>query len=344
MNMKRMLFFVTLLLICFSLHSFSQDVIEVNVQGISDGIRHSKQRDRDEAIMDAKLKAIERAGVSLKSVTEIEDFQLKKDWVESKAEATLLPGFNIIDIGYGEDGLYHIVLFGKVTTTSSESDENDIYEGMVFVKGGWFNMGSKDGSVRQQPVHQVLLNDFYIDKTEVTVTQYLEFCKAVGKMMPKQPPYSYGKHPVVNVTWHEANAYAEWIGKRLPTEAEWEYAARGGNRSKGYKYSGSNNHDEVAWYKDNSNGQTHSVGIKKTNELGLYDMSGNASEWCFDWYGSYKSDNQTNPRGPTSGSFRVKRGGNWDSNSYLLPVVKRNVSNPSFRSNNLGFRCSKAAR
>ncbi len=166
--------------------------------------------------------------------------------------------------------------------------------------------------------------------------------------------------PVMEVTWYGAAEYANWLsaesgltkvytingtsvtanwsanGYRLPTEAEWEYAARGGNASKGYLYAGSDNADEVAWY--NNSGHSYPVGGKAPNELGLYDMSGNVREWCWDWYGSYSSGSQSDPRGPASGSRRVNRGGSWYYSAGLLRSAYRYSNRPGNSYNNVGFR------
>jgi len=327
-------------LLAFS--AVAQDVIDVTVQGISDGVQDSKQRDWDEAIMDAKLKAIEKAGVSIEAVTTVENFVLKKDWIESRAKGVLLPGFQIVDVGYGADGLYHVVLVGKIST-AAQGGVADVTEGMVLIEGGTFMMGSNGGEDDEKPVHSVYVDRFYMDKYEVTVAQFREFCKAEGREMPEQPSYSLSNHPVVNVRWNEASAYAEWAGKRLPTEAEWEYAARGGNRSSGYRYSGSDNPEDVAWYSENSDGRTHPVGQKRPNELGLYDMSGNVWEWCSDWYDEnyYSVSPQSNPKGPSSGSLRVLRGGSWYHLTRYCRVSVRYGDYPDGRRYFSGFRCAR---
>jgi formylglycine-generating enzyme required for sulfatase activity len=181
--------------------------------------------------------------------------------------------------------------------------------GMVFVAGGTFQMGSYSGGDDENPVHTVTVSSFFMDKTEVTQAEY-------RKVMGENPSIFSGCDdcPVENVSWHDANAYAQKVGKRLPTEAEWEYAARGGNKSKGYEYSGGNSLDIVGW---NDSGckdcgsKTHPVAQKQPNELGLYDMSGNVWEWCTDWYdeGYYSGSPQNDPQGPHSGKYRVLRGG-----------------------------------
>ena len=214
---------------------------------------------------------------------------------------------------------------------------------MVYVEGGTFTMGAtveqgSDAYDEEKPTHQVTLKGFYICKYEVTQAEW----KAV---MGENPSDFKGDNlPVENVSWFDCQEFIrklnELTGKnfRLPTEAEWEYAARGGRRSYGAKYAGDNDIDNVAWHAGNSNRTTHPVGTKRANELGLYDMSGNVREWCLDWYGSYSSSAQTNPIGPGSGSLRVLRGGSWRSLARYCRLSFRNRSNPDNRSGNLGLR------
>ncbi len=261
----------------------------------------------------------------------------------------------------------------KVTVipSHSETETQGVYpdEDKVFVEGGKFTMGSVEGegTAIEHPQHQVTLSDFYIGRYEVTNGQYAKFLNEKGTnkengktLLSLNSDYCFiekkgntfkakaGKenHPAIAVTWYGAKAYAEWVGGRLPTEAEWEYAAKGGNKSKGYKYSGSDELKDVAWYWENSlnpeneiySGKgTHEVGTKKANELGLKDMSGNAYEWCNDWYGSYTRDAQTNPQGASSGTRRVLRGGGWSAEATACRVSSRGSNMPSF-DHSIGFR------
>ncbi len=214
------------------------------------------------------------------------------------------------------------------------------------VAGGTFTMGAteeqgSDAYARETPVHKVTLNDYYIGETEVTQ----ELWQAVMGNNPSSFKVSgLSNLPVEQVSWNDCQKFIKKLNKitgqnfRLPTEAEWEYAARGGNKSRGYKYSGSNNIDDVAWYTDNSGNNTHAVKTKQPNELGIYDMSSNVWEWCNDCYGSYNSNAQTNPTGPASGSYRVFRGGGWGSNARSCRVSYRSYYAPGSRGGSLGLR------
>lgn len=214
---------------------------------------------------------------------------------------------------------------------------------MIRVEGGTFTMGAtreqgSDAFDDEKPTHDVTLSSYSIGETPVTQ----ELWQAVMGGNPSR--FEGVQRPVEIVSWYDCQDFIgklnELTGKafRLPTEAEWEYAARGGKQSKGYKYSGSNNINEVAWYDANSSGQTHPVKEKMPNELGIYDMSGNVWEWCRDWYGSYSSSPQTNPKGPTSGSYLVFRGGGWGSDALYCRLSRRNYHDPSFTLYRLGLR------
>ena len=213
----------------------------------------------------------------------------------------------------------------------------------VAVEGGTFQMGSNSG-YNEKPVHSVTVSDFNISKTEVTFEQYDAFCDAIGRDKPDDEGWGRGNRPVIYVDWQDAFDYCEWMSKttgktyRLPTEAEWEYAARGGSKSKGYTYSGGNNLYAVAWYDNNSRDKTHPVAQKQPNELGLYDMSGNVYEWCSDWYGDYSSSPQTDPQGSNSEEYRVLRGGGWLHHDSGCRVAFRLGYSPDGRYNFYGFR------
>jgi len=234
----------------------------------------------------------------------------------------------------------------------------------VAVAGGTFSMGSTTGNADEEPIHSVTLSNFSISKYEITNAQYTTFMNDIVANLNGsfngvryldmgdvdiQISHTGGQFvadagkensPVIFVSWFGAKAYAEHYGGRLPTEAEWEFAAKGGNNSSGYTYSGSNTIDDVAWYITNSGAATHTVGTKSANELDLYDMSGNVWEWTNDWYDSnyYSSSPSSNPQGPTTGSFRVFRGGSWNNNANFCRVAIRNGSNSIITFNTLGFR------
>ena len=234
----------------------------------------------------------------------------------------------------------------RVATKASYSNGtltvNGIKYNMVWVDGGTFRMGatSEQGSEisEEKPVHSVTLSGYYIGKTEVTQALW----KAVMGSNPSE--FKGDNRPVESVSWDDCQAFIRKLNAltgqnfRLPTEAEWEFACRGGNNSRGYKYSGSNYIDNVAWHDGNFGNKTHPVATKSPNELGIYDMSGNVWEWCADWYGDYSSGRQTNPKGPYDGSFRVYRGGSWINDARYCRSSYRFYSFPAYRYYNLGLR------
>ena len=247
---------------------------------------------------------------------------------------------------YKAEDVKSVGVYGYGEEPVPESPEGNVYKvngvefAMIAVEGGTFQMGSNSGESYEKPVHQVTLNSFSIGQTEVTQ----ELWEAV---MGSNPSYFKGpKLPVESVSWNACQTFITKLNQltgqqfRLPTEAEWEYAARGGNQSKGYTYSGSNNIDEVAWSYENSSRKTHDVATKAPNELGLYDMSGNVWEWCQDWYGSdyYSSSPINNPIGPSSGSYRVRRGGSWGNFATFCRVAYRGHNDPTDADIFYGFR------
>lgn len=235
----------------------------------------------------------------------------------------------------------------RVATKASYSNGtltvNGIKYNMVWVEGGTFRMGAtseQDGDAydNEKPVHSVTLCEYYIGKTEVTQALW----KAVMGSNPSE--FKGDNLPVENVSWYDCQEFIRKLNSltgqnfRLPTEAEWEFACRGGNNSLGYKYSGSDSIDNVAWYDGNSGDKTHPVATKSANELGIYDMSGNVEEWCCDWYGDYTSGAQTNPKGPESGSDRVYRGGSCLNIASYCRSSIRIIIIPTLRYNFLGLR------
>ena len=230
---------------------------------------------------------------------------------------------------------------------------NGVSFDMVEVRGGTFRMGAtseqgSDVSRDEKPVHSVTLSGYYIGKTEVTQelwqavmgTTLTDFASQLGVCT-----YGVGDdYPMYFISWDDCKEFIGMLNEitqmnfRLPTEAEWEFACRGGNNSRGYKYSGSNYIDNVAWYWDNSGKKTHPVATKLPNELGIYDMSGNVWEWCSDWYDKYSSGAQANPTGPESGSCRVFRGGGWGSYAGYCRSSNRGYNTPTHRHDRLGLR------
>jgi formylglycine-generating enzyme required for sulfatase activity len=298
--------------------------------------------------------------------------------IENKIENEKIDSFNKTYIFLKENkvDLFELGIVNRIEVSNLISRiESMIPKNSVFVEGGTFQMGSTAGD-DDKPIHSVTLSDFYMSKYEVTQGEY----KGLMGKSPSDSKYGIGdNYPVNKVSWNDAVEYCNALsrkegltpaysgsgdnvrcnfnanGYRLPTEAEWEYAARGGKSSKSYTYAGSNNIDAVAWYWRNSgdktlsgdwnwnkieanNGKNHPVGQKQANELGLYDMSGNVYEWCWDWYGSYSSDTQSDPTGTSPGTSRIGRGGSWGADASNSRSAYRYYYIPSNRNRNLGFR------
>ena len=227
---------------------------------------------------------------------------------------------------------------------------------MVYVEGGTFSMGatseqSGEGDSDESPVHSVTLDNFYIGACEVTQSQWQAVMgTSIQQQAGKAGASSFrgigGDYPIYYVSWEEAQAFCRELSAvtgrtyLLPTEAQWEYAARGGKQSRSYKYSGSYSIDAVGWYESNSGSSTHPVGRMRANELGIHDMSGNVWEWCSDWYSSsyYSSSASFNPAGPGGGQYRVLRGGSWGHSASYCRVSNREGSTPSGRYYYYGFR------
>ena len=259
-------------------------------------------------------------------------------------------------------------LLSLILLTNFLTAQNKIPE-TVFIEGGSYGMGIGESKYFDEfPVHTVTINDFYIGKYEVSIEEYTGFCRTAGLDLPKGD----AKMPVTNVSWEDAAMYCNWLsrlehldrcykilrspktgkikiifdktanGYRLPTEAEWEYVARGGNKGKNYAFSGSNNADEVAWYAGTGK-MLHPVGEKKANDAGVYDMSGNAQEWVFDAYTQnyYKNSPSDNPINENGSIKRVSRGGSFNSVAEGLRISKRYYNLPDTKATNIGFRIAK---
>jgi len=251
-------------------------------------------------------------------------------------------------------------LVWSCTKQPSEAGEGIVIE-KILIEGGTFTMGNTrgDGSFNQLPPHTVTVGAYYLSKYEITIAQY----RSVMEYNPTTT--NDGNRPVERVSWFDAVTFCNRLsimeglepcyeisgrdvtcnfsagGYRLPTEAEWEFAARGGSLSTGYKYSGGNDLNRVGWYYSNSKGLTHQVGTKMANELGLHDMSGNVWEWCWDWYGSYTAESQSDPAGPDAGIDRVFRGGNMITHVDYTQVFFRGFHNPSLVGPGVGFRIAR---
>ena len=258
----------------------------------------------------------------------------------------------------------------------SPKRDSDSPDNMVLVKGGTFQMGSADGDDDEKPVHSMTLSDYYISRHEVTFADYDAFCNATGKTLPDDEGWGRNQHPVINVSWYDAVEYCNWLseqhnlqpvytisgnkvtanwnadGYRLPTEAEWDYAAR--SRGGKDKWAGTSSESNLASYanyyetgdKDKDGYEnTAPVGSFSANALGLHDMSGNVWEWCWDWYDSnyYGQSTKQNPIGPDTGFYRVLRGGSCNGVPSNLRCTNRYGRYPGRRSNNFGFRLSRAA-
>jgi len=251
----------------------------------------------------------------------------------------------------------HKVLFVEENETLIPMDSS-----LVFVKGGTFKMGSKTGEEDELPVHKVKLSDFYIGKYEVTNGEFVVFLNEKGnqyedhalwikpegkwrnlkcRIYEKDSAFfvekGYEQYPVNFVNWYGANEYCKWKGGRLPTEAEWEYAAIGGKDAKrGIPLPV----EKKAWYSVNSNNKIHKVGTKKPNVLGIYDMQGSLWEWCAEWYDAkyYELSDRKNPLNKIKSDYRVIRGGSWANDEKMLCITNRNAIKPKINKINLGFR------
>jgi formylglycine-generating enzyme len=261
----------------------------------------------------------------------------------TKSEVPSFPGDHSSTQRPAAEDLFHAD--GVWSVDSAE--KTDLGITWIVVEGGRFKMGNDNGlSPDESPEHEVILDSFSISATEVTFDQYDRFCKATNRPQPNDNGWGRGTMPVINVNWNDAYEYCQWASIitgtaiHLPTEAEWEYAARGGKKSHGYKYSGGNQVGDVGWYSENSDRRSHPVGGKRPNDLGIYDMTGNVWEWCADWYADdyYAASPFKDPQGPISGQHHVLRGGSWISVGVYCRVTTRSSLRSDYISVNNGFR------
>ncbi len=291
--------------------------------------------------------------VNIADVTALID-QLLGDGMEVDPEASDVNRdgtINITDVTMLIDYLLGGVEFPPDEPDIEEFTVGDVTFVMVPVEGGSFTMGAtaeqgNDGNERERPVHEVALSSYYIGQTEVTQALW-------QAVMGQNPSYFHGPQlPVERISWEDCQLFISALNAltgrtfRLPTEAEWEFAARGGNESMGYKYAGGNDPTSVAWYSYNDSWELrgtgyygpHPVATRTPNELLLHDMSGNVHEWCQDWFGDYTNEVAVDPTGPAMGSDRVYRGGSWYFDEWFCRVSFRNGTAPSYRSYGIGLR------
>jgi formylglycine-generating enzyme required for sulfatase activity len=255
----------------------------------------------------------------------------------------------------------------KTATKAKKSPPIDLSK-FALVEGGSYTMGSNTAvEPNQKPEHTVRVNDFYIGKNEVTFEEYDLYTDSLKRPRTDDMKWGRGRRPAMILSWYDAVEYCNWLSKReklqpayvikdkevtwldtangyrLPTEAEWEYAARGGKLSKGTKYAGAEKPESVVWFNANSENKTQPVAQKAANELGLYDMTGNVWEWCWDVYdgGYYQTSPADNPKGQPTGPYRSMRGGAWYNVADYATVTARQYHSPEFRQNSVGFRIAR---
>ena len=263
-----------------------------------------------------------------------------------------LNGDGVVDLSDVTD-LIDYILNPPLTQTYTV---NGVSFDMITMQGGTFTMGATEDHITyadnsEKPPHQVTLSTYQIGKTEVTQELWEAVTgKSLSQIARPNGWTLYGDgpdYPMYYITWDDCQEFITKLNEltgqqfRMPTEAEWEYAARGGNKSKGFTFSGSNNIADVAWYSENSSNRSCPVANKAPNELGIYDMTGNVWEWCSDWYGDYSDAPQTNPTGPETGTERVVRGGCWGALVSGSHLSNRISYVPTFHSNSLGLRLAQ---
>ena len=266
----------------------------------------------------------------------------------------------------------HVTVLAILLAAAQSWAQTDVRvpDWMVYVEGGTFLQGSPEGepgrSFDEGPRREVTLSPFLLAKREVTFDEYDEYCSASGKPRPEDKGWGRWSRPAIHVTWRDAVEYCNWRsrkeglapaytlsageatcdwtadGYRLPTEAEWEYAARGGKKARGLPYPGGSDPEVLAWFSLNSGNRTHPAGGKTANELGLFDMAGNVWEWCWDWYAGYPAGKVSDPRGPDGAALKVARGGGYFNVVSNLRPAKRWFVDPAHKFDYLGFRLARS--
>jgi len=243
-----------------------------------------------------------------------------------------------------------IIISIAVLASTALAQKKSITSNMTLIPGGYFNLGSDQGYEDETPVVKVWIDSFFIDNTEVTNGEYKIFCDSTKRPYPANPPWDtayFSKrvdHPVIYVSWDDASAYAKWVGKRLPSEVEWEKAAKAGIDTRYFCGDTITGNDANFAGKQDNDKWRHTSPVKSfpANKFGIFDMIGNVWEWCEDFYLKeyYFTITDPNPKGPKTGSQRIIRGGSWDSTPEFLRTALRGKHNPQMKNSNVGFRCA----
>lgn len=319
--------------------------------------REFDRRARRMGILDTKLAQGAAIFLALAAVKVFPVLLALDTWVYAAAAAACAVRPVVVFFGRARPGAVAIVALLALGAAAGAPVAEDVVqtgtgpdaEEMVLIPAGEFVMGADEDSTDHGPAHRVVLSGYYIDRHEVTNARYAEFCEATGRALPmfwgmdafRSGP-AFPDHPVVGVSWNDAVAYARWRGKRLPSEAEWERAARGGREGAAFAH-GDTLTPEDANHARSAHGGPVAVGSYPANGYGLFDMTGNVCEWVADRYAadSYATGGGRDPAGPAHGRFRVIRGGGWHSGPSCCQVHYRNALPSNWLDFNVGFRCAK---